>query len=523
MEIENKDNLIKHFARKGFLIDREILDFFVKINNNDFSENILAKLMAISGSRIINKSLIIKHLGEIKLFFMTDAEKMKIFTDFFLKDAQTFPIEQKDKPAPKKYFCLKFKILNSNIIPYRKIEVKDFVTHFKNRYNFFKDKLKERKELTGLVSIDKIGSNRDFSIIGMVAAKRVTKNKNIILEVEDLTGRVNALVRLDKEEIFNKAKEVVSDEVIGLKCSGGRDFLYVNDIFFLDSFVQEKKKSDEETYALFISDTHIGSTMFYEKNFLRFLNWLNGEGLNEEQKERVKKIRYIFVVGDCVDGVGVYPSQESFLKIKDIKEQYKKLAEYISMIPKYITVIMCPGQHDAVRLPEPQPPIDKDFAEDLTKLENVFLVSNPSNIEIECANNRKGFNVLIYHGASMHGWIDEIEDLRMGKANLNPSKIVKYMLRHRHLSPIHSANVYLPGETEDSMVIREAPDIIATGDMHRTDVDMYHNTLIICSSCWQSITPFEEKVGNQPDPCKVPMLNLKTREIKIMDFSGEEA
>jgi len=30
--------------------------------------------------------------------------------------------------------------------------------------------------------------------------------------------------------------------------------------------------------------------------------------------------------------------------------------------------------------------------------------------------------------------------------------------------------------------------------------------------------PFEEKVGNIPDPCKVPLFNLKSREIKIIDF-----
>ncbi|MCK4919386.1 MAG: hypothetical protein KAS01_03280, partial [Candidatus Pacebacteria bacterium] len=42
--------------------------------------------------------------------------------------------------------------------------------------------------------------------------------------------------------------------------------------------------------------------------------------------------------------------------------------------------------------------------------------------------------------------------------------------------------------------------------------------LIICNSCWQTQTAFEEKVGNQPDYCKVPVLNLKTKEIKILDF-----
>jgi DNA polymerase II small subunit len=152
-------------------------------------------------------------------------------------------------------------------------------------------------------------------------------------------------------------------------------------------------------------------------------------------------------------------------------------------------------------------------------MSNLFLVSNPAMVEVESSGRKQGFKVLMYHGASMHGWINEIEDLRQGKANLNPSKVVKYMLRHRHLSPMHSGNVYIPSDKEDMQMIREIPDIIATGDMHRTDIEMYNNILIICGSCWQSQTSFEEKVGNIPDPCKVPMLNLKTREIKILDFT----
>ena len=48
------------------------------------------------------------------------------------------------------------------------------------------------------------------------------------------------------------------------------------------------------------------------------------------------------------------------------------------------------------------------------------------------------------------------------------------------------------------------------------------DVLIIANSCWQSMTSFEEKVGNVPDPCKVPILNLKSREIRILDFSGED-
>ena len=42
------------------------------------------------------------------------------------------------------------------------------------------------------------------------------------------------------------------------------------------------------------------------------------------------------MVGDSIDGVGIYPGQEKDLKIKDIKEQYVKLAEYYKRIPKHI-------------------------------------------------------------------------------------------------------------------------------------------------------------------------------------------
>ena len=45
---------------------------------------------------------------------------------------------------------------------------------------FMKDLLKDRKELSNLVSVNKIGSNRSFSLIAMISSKRVTKNKNII-------------------------------------------------------------------------------------------------------------------------------------------------------------------------------------------------------------------------------------------------------------------------------------------------------------------------------------------------------
>ena len=194
--------------------------------------------------------------------------------------------------------------------------------------------------------------------------------------------------------------------------------------------------------------------------------------------------------------------------------QYKKLAELLGMIRKDIFMILCPGQHDGVRVAEPQPVVEEQWASDLYKIENLTLVPNPALVEIH-----GGFKILMYHGASMHGVINEVEHLRLNRGFDFPTRVSKELLKRRHLSPIHGSNVYIPGDKEDPLIISIVPDILATGDLHRPEVSIYNNVLLVSSSCWQSITPFEEKVGNDPDPCKVILFNLKTREVKILDFS----
>ena len=108
------------------------------------------------------------------------------------------------------------------------------------------------------------------------------------------------------------------------------------------------------------------------------------------------------------------------------------------------------------------------------------------------------------------------------KAHACPAKAVRHMLKRRHLAPSHSDVIYIPNAEKDGLVILEVPDVLCTGEVHKLDVDNYNGVLIVTGSCWQSQTLFEEKVGNLPDPCKVALLNLKTRELKILDFSGGE-
>ncbi|MDP2925638.1 MAG: metallophosphoesterase [Nanoarchaeota archaeon] len=521
-------NILKLFIEKGFLLDREMLEFLNELKDEEIAKEIINKIAIISKQKIITKNLVNQNLEKIKpIFFELDLDRKRLIEKFFVNVSISVEVKKETKLEENTYTDTILKIINphvkiisSPVMLSQKLEVKDFVKHFRNRFIFMKSLLQQRTELENLTSIDKLGkSNKLFSLIGIVNSKNVTKNKNILLEIEDFTGKVKLLVNQNKEEIFQKAKEIVLDDVVGFKCSGNKDFLFVNDIFYPDSFVKDKHRSEEESYALFISDIHIGSTNFLEQNFNKFISWVNGINCDSEQKEMIKKIKYIFIVGDNIDGIGVYPGQEKYLSIKDIKEQYNVLANYLKKIPRNISIIMCAGQHDGVRVAEPQPPIGDDFGEALYELPNLYLVSNPSVVEIEGKNGKVGIKVLMYHGASMHALINEIEELRLINAHHSPARVVKHFLLRRHLAPIHGNMVYIPHPDDDPMIIRESPDIIATGDLHKPDIDKYNGTLIICSSCWQSITPFEEKVGNKPDPCKVPILNLKTGAIRILDFS----
>lgn len=515
-------DILKLFMKKGFLLDREMLDFLNELKDEEIANEIINKIAVFSKQKLITKSLVDRNIDKIKpLFSELDFEKKNVIERFFINVSISVEVKKETSLENKtEYRKNPVKIIHSPVIASQKLEVRDFVKHFRNRYNFLKNIIQLRPDLDGLSSIDKINSNKKvFSIIGIVNSKTITKSKNILLEVEDLTGMIKILINQTKKEVFEKAKEIVLDDVIGFKCSGSGYFLYANNLFYPDCFLKERHSSSEEVYALFISDIHIGSVNFLEKNFEKFIDWINGEGCDEKQKEILKKIRYLFVVGDTIDGVGIYPGQEKFLNIKDIKKQYEKLAEFYKKIPEHISIIQCAGQHDAVRVAEPQPPIGEDFAEALHKIPNLYLVSNPSMVEIEGEPDKIGIKILMYHGASMHPMVNEIEELRLTNAHKNPAKIVKHLLLRRHLAPIHGNMVYIPDANEDSMLIKEVPDIITTGELHRTDIDKYNGVLIICNSCWQSITPFEEKVGNIPDPCKVPALNLKSGAIKILDFS----
>ena len=485
------NKILELCSSKGFLLDREMLDFFSEMDIK-VVEKIINILVGIVKERVITKKVFDKHIDN--------------FRDLLVIDGNNKVIKNEE-----------VKLLFNPSFKSKKIEVKDFVQHFRLRFESIKNLL-EKKDLDNLSSIRRIGTNNGvYSIIAIVSNKRITKNKNLLIEVEDLTGKSIVLVNRENKVLFQKASNLLLDDIVVFRVSGSSEMLFVNDIIYPEISLEKERYSDFDEYIAFSGDFHIGSKMFLEKNLLKFIDWINGDIGDVRQKTIARKIKYLFLTGDNIDGVSCYPGQEKFLNIKTCRGQYQKVEEVLCKIRSDVQIIICPGQHDAVWIGEPQPIISEKWAPGLHKMKNVHLVPNPALVQID-----GGFKILMYHGASINHFINELPDVRLSIGHGKPTMVVREMIKRAHLAPIHGLMDYIPCEKEDPLVIRMVPDIIATADQHRAEVDSYNNILMVASSCWQSITPFEEKVGNVPDPCKVPLFNLKTREIKIVDFSDDD-
>ena len=516
MEIQK--TILKICMEKGFLLDKEMLELLSDLDEESARDLVDGLSNLRIKEKVITKTLFSKNIERIRNVLVGGMSKT-VIERFFINlgyvreetDIRQVPSQDQEVVGDTKEG--KIRILSSPVIEPKKVVVKDFVNYFKLRYEQIKGLL-EARGLENLTSIRKIGGNRgSYTIIVSILSKRMTKNKNLLFEVEDGSGGGVVLVNQNKKEIFDKAKDLLLDDVVAISVSGTSEMLFANDVIFPECVLSEKRRHDKEVLVAFASDLHIGSNNFLEENVLRFIRWLNGKEGDEKQRELAKKVRYLFLNGDNVDGVGVFPGQEKHLKILDIKEQYKKFVEMLKLIRGDIKIIIGPGQHDAVWVGVPQPIIGEEYAHGLYKLENVTLVSNPCLVEID-----GGFKILMYHGAAMHPVVGEIEDLRLNYGHDFPTRTSRELLKRRHLAPTHGSMDYVPMDKKDHLVIDVIPDVFTTGDWHKSEVSVYNNILLIASSCWQTITPFEEKVGNKPDYCKVPLLNLKTREIKILDF-----
>ncbi|MBI2548943.1 metallophosphoesterase [Candidatus Woesearchaeota archaeon] len=404
----------------------------------------------------------------------------------------------------------------------KKVSVPDFLAHFTARYNTLQKYLEVRRELQRPLSISRLTQKKDkenVMFIGLVHDKQTTQGGNILLTMEDPTGMIKAVVHKDNRQIIALAQELVLDEMVGVVGTFNGSMVYVSSLILPDvPLDKEFKKAPDEVYAAFVADLHVGAKAFLKSEFLKFIQWINGQTGSETQRDLARKVRYLFIVGDLVEGVGIYPGQDKDLEIPDIKAQYNEFTQLVKQLPSSLEIVLCPGNHDAVRLAEPQPQIPREYIEELYALPNVHLVSNPALVRIHASEEFPGFDVLMYHGYSFPYYASNVDSIRLQGGQDRTDLIMKFLLQRRHLAPSHTSTLYLPTYQSDPLVIDTVPDFFITGHLHRSSAHIYRNVTMLACSCWIPQTPFQEKLGINPQPCRLIVTNLQTRQVKVLKF-----
>jgi DNA polymerase II small subunit len=342
------------------------------------------------------------------------------------------------------------------------------------------------------------------SIVAGLLMSRRTKKNGIEIAIDDYTGILT--VSAVSENAKKQATALAMDQMVMLELENGKGVpgLTVKNVMTPDIPDHLPNRSKSEAYALLISDLHVGSKYFMEKEFLRFLDWLSSDD------DIVRKIKFLCIGGDLIDGIGIFPNQDKELLEMDSGKQMSHATRLLAKVPKHIKVLVIPGNHDPGRRALPQPAIPgKDSSDHLYGLPNCTVLGNPAFVDLN------GVKLLMFHGQSLDDVIASIPGLSYQK----PAEAMKVLLKARHLAPTYGERTPVAPEQEDMLVITEVPDILHSGHVHVTDVQSYRGTLVVNSGAWQSQTNFQRTMGIMPSPGMAIIVNLATLQPFVQDFN----
>ena len=380
-----------------------------------------------------------------------------------------------------------------------------FVSRFNKLRQIMSDR-PESKKVKDIESVKSITKNDDEMYVWGLVTDRKTDRNITKITVEDPTSSMEIVVF--EGDLKDSADTLLMDQFAMFKIvpakNGG---FFAKDIILPDIPEHTTNRSKTETYAVFLSDLHVGSKFFMEEELSDFIKWISSAD------PIARKIRFVVIGGDLIDGVGVFPGQDKVLDQLTTEDQLQKTFEVLDKIPKHIKVMLISGNHDAGRKALPQPAIPKMYNSELWDRENFFMLGNPSMVSLN------GVKVLMYHGQS----IDDVVRTTPGVTYDKPAAVMRHFLKARHMSPIYGSRTPIAPEIEDMMVIDDVPDIFHAGHVHFVGLDMYKGVLIVNSGAWQRQTDFQESVGITPTPGMAIIVNLQTMKVYQKDFRVQES
>ena len=190
------------------------------------------------------------------------------------------------------------------------------LNHLRIRYDYIKNLLVKRLELTNPTSINRIGNSKQFSIIGLI---REIDYYNKTIVVDDKTGSAQL-------GFGNLTTPLYNDEVVGFICSQENNRIEVRNIVVPDIPIKKEiSRTTKPTHCLFLSDFHLDNEetrKFYEK----YKNWTEQSGDEEG---------FVFI-------------------LNNMAKTEEQLQELINHLPKNFTPIVSEGNgNNTNKLKEP--------------------------------------------------------------------------------------------------------------------------------------------------------------------------
>ena len=157
-------------------------------------------------------------------------------------------------------------------------KLESFVSLFNDRFKSLSKLVRRDVSMRDAIrDTSNLSPDEENKVIGMVADIQTFNNGRTRVTLEDRGGRINVMLQESSEENLN----LIMDEVIGVsgKLSRQGNVLFVNSPIVRPHLgrYREVSRAEEPHIALFISDVHLGSGTFQEKEWDKFISWLNGD------------------------------------------------------------------------------------------------------------------------------------------------------------------------------------------------------------------------------------------------------
>jgi DNA polymerase II small subunit/DNA polymerase delta subunit B len=227
-----RQKVIKFLIENDILIDPNIIE---KIPDEDFNISLFYK-------KVLEKKQTIN--SEILLSIISDVVDNNLS---IINSQKVLDYDDEIDERLKKY---NISLVENYVDDARKKEIGDFTSHYNRRFDQLSILLKNRVELSDVVSISRLKNQNSeekqkVSAIGMVLEKNETKNNNFIFTLEDKSEVIKVLITKSNPNLYELAKDVMLDEVIGITGTMGDNIIFCDNIFFRMFHIQKHSKNHQ--------------------------------------------------------------------------------------------------------------------------------------------------------------------------------------------------------------------------------------------------------------------------------------